>query len=167
MRVGEALRLERSDIDWAEGVVRVRASKFGKSRELPLDPTTVAALATYAHTRDRYQPRPSTLAFLVSTAGTPVLYADFGDAFRHLVRAAGIGQDSPVRPRIHDLRHSFAVRTLVGWYRAGQDVSVPLPRLSTYLGHCDPVSTYWYLSAAPELLTLAAARLQAAREARS
>jgi integrase len=166
MRVGETLRLERSDIDWAEGVVTVRASKFGKSRELPLDPTTVTALASYAQTRDRYQPRPSASAFFVSTAGTPVIYADFGATFRHLVRTAGVGEDSPVRPRIHDLRHSFAVRTLAGWYRSGEDVGALLPRLSTYLGHCDPVSTYWYLSAAPELLALAAARLQAAQEAR-
>jgi integrase len=166
MRVGEALGLERGDIDWAEGVVTVRASKFGKSRELPLDPTTVTALAAYAQTRDRYQPRPTASAFFVSTAGTPVIYADFGETFRGLVRAAGIGEDSPVRPRIHDLRHSFAVRTLVRWYRSGQDVSALLPRLSTYLGHRDPVSTYWYLSAAPELLALAAARLQAAQETR-
>jgi integrase len=166
MRVGETLGLERSDIDWADGVVTVRAAKFGKSRELPLDPTTVTALAAYAQTRDRYQPRAAS-AFFVSTAGTPVLYADFGATFRNLVRAAGIGQDSPVRPRIHDLRHSFAVRTLVGWYRSGEDVSALLPRLSTYLGHRDPVSTYWYLSAAPELLALAAARLQQAQEARS
>ncbi len=164
MRVGETLRLERSDIDWAEGVVTVRASKFGKSRELPLDPTTVTALATYAQTRDRYQPQPSASAFFVSTTGTPVIYADFGETFRHLVRAAGIGEDSPVRPRVHDLRHSFAVHTLAGWYRSGQDVNALLPRLSTYLGHRDPISTYWYLSAAPELLALAAARLQAAQE---
>jgi integrase len=82
------------------------------------------------------------------------------------VRASGVGAGSPVSPRIHDLRHSFAVHTLAGWYRAGEDVSALLPRLSTYLGHREPVSTYWYLSAAPELLALAAARLQHGREAR-
>jgi len=124
----------------------------------------VTALSTYAQTRDRYQPQPSASAFFVSTTGTPVIYADFGETFRHLVRAAGIGEDSPVRPRVHDLRHSFAVHTLAGWYRSGQDVNALLPRLSTYLGHRDPISTYWYLSAAPELLALAAARLQAAQE---
>jgi integrase/recombinase XerD len=166
MRVGEALRLERCHIDWADGVLTVRASKFGKSREVPLAPSTAQALAGYAQVRDQVLPRPKTAAFFVSAAGTPVAYPHFGEAFRRVIRASGVGADSPVRPRIHDLRHSFAVATLAGWYRAGEDVSALLPRLSTYLGHRDPVSTYWYLSAAPELLALAAARLQAAQEAR-
>jgi integrase len=166
MRVGEALRLERGHIDWADGVVTVHASKFGKSREVPLMPSTVQALAAYARTRDQHLPRPAAPAFFVSTAGTPVRYQRFGEAFRAVVRASGVGAGSPVSPRIHDLRHSFAVHTLAGWYRAGEDVSALLPRLSTYLGHREPVSTYWYLSAAPELLALAAARLQHGREAR-
>jgi len=122
MRVGEALRLQ------------------------PLAPTTVQALAAYAQARDRQFPRPKTPAFLVSTAGTPVAYPHFGAAFRRIVQASGVGAGSPVRPRVHDIRHSFAVHTLAGWYRAGEDVSALLPRLSTYLGHRDPVSTYWYYS---------------------
>ena len=166
MRVGEALRLQRDHIDWAEGVVTVHASKFGKSREVPLTPGTVRALAAYARARDQRLPRPGTPAFFVSTAGTPVAYSHFGAAFRRIIQASGVGAGSPVRPRIHDMRHSFAVRTLAGWYQAGEDVSALLPRLSTYLGHRDPVSTYWYLSAAPELLALAAARLQQDQEAR-
>lgn len=166
MRVGEALRLERSQIDWAEGVLTVHATKFGKSREVPLTPSTVRALAAYARARDQFLPLPATPAFFVSTAGTPVAYPHFGAAFRRIIAASGVGAASPVRPRIHDMRHSFAVHTLAGWYRAGEDVSALLPRLSTYLGHRDPVSTYWYLSAAPELLALAAARLQAAQETR-
>jgi integrase len=166
MRVGEALRLERDRIDWAEGVLTVHATKFGKSREVPLSPGTVQALAAYAQVRDQQLPRPGTPAFFVSTAGTPVAYSHFGAAFRRLIAASGVGASSPVRPRVHDMRHSFAVHTLAGWYRAGEDVSALLPRLSTYLGHRDPVSTYWYLSAAPELLELAAVRLQAAQEAR-
>jgi integrase len=167
MRIGEALRLQRSDIDWGEGVVTVRASKFSKSREMPLAESTVEALASYAKKRDRSQPRPQVSTFFVSTAGTAVLYPHFGAMFRRLVRATGVGDGSPARPRIHDLRHSFAVHTLVSWYQTGKDVNAMLPRLSTYLGHRDPVSTYWYLSAAPELLALAAARLHAAQEARS
>ena len=166
MRVGEALRLERDRIDWAEGVLTVHATKFGKSREVPLSPGTVQALAAYAQVRDQQLPRPGTPAFFVSTAGTPAAYSHFGAAFRRLIAASGVGASSPVRPRVHDMRHSFAVHTLAGWYRAGEDVSALLPRLSTYLGHRDPVSTYWYLSAAPELLELAAVRLQAAQEAR-
>lgn len=166
MRVGEALRLQHGQIDWAEGVLTVHATKFGKSREVPLAPSTVQALAAYAQARDQQFPRPKTTAFLVSTAGTPVAYPHFGAAFRRIVQASGVGAGSPVRPRVHDIRHSFAVHTLAGWYRAGEDVSALLPRLSTYLGHRDPVSTYWYLSAAPELLELAAVRLQAVQEAR-
>jgi len=143
MRVGEAIRLDRSDVDWSEGVVVVRASKFKKSRELPLDPSTVHALASYAETRDRWCPRPKSSTFFVSAVGKPVIYSEFGTAFRKLLMASGVGAWSPVRPRIHDLRHTFAVRTLVRWYRAEQDVGALLPRLSTYLGHRDPCSTYW------------------------
>lgn len=166
MRIGEAIRLERSDVDWTEGALAVRASKFNKSRLLPLQPTAVAALAAYAQTRDRLQPRPRASTFFLSAKGTPVIYADFGEVFRRLVAASGVGAGAAVHPRIHDLRHSFAVHTLVRWYRAGADVGALLPRLSTYLGHRDPRSTYWYLSAAPELLSLAAARLEAGGEQR-
>jgi integrase len=102
MRVGEAIRLERSDIDWDEGVAVVRASKFNKSRELPLQASTVEALASYAETRDRLQPRSHSSTFLVSTVGTPVIYANFRTTFRKLVHAAGVGVGSSVPPRIHD-----------------------------------------------------------------
>jgi integrase len=166
LRAGEALRLQRDQVDWAEGVLTVHATKFGKSREVPMSPGTVQALAAYAQTRDQQLPRTATPGFFVSTAGTPAAYSHFGAAFRRAIQASGVGAGSPVRPRVHDMRHSFAVHTLAGWYRAGEDVSALLPRLSTYLGHRDPVSTYWYLSAAPELLELAAVRLQAAQEAR-
>jgi len=166
MRIGEAIRLERSDVDWTDGALTVKASKFNKSRLLPLEPTAVAALANYARTRDRLQPRPGAPTFFLSAKGTRVIYADFGEVFRSLVADSGVGAGSAARPRIHDLRHSFAVHTLVRWYRAGADVGALLPRLSTYLGHRDPRSTYWYLSAAPELLSLAAARLEAGGEQR-
>ena len=138
----------------------VRVSKFNKSRELPVDPTTVHALASYAQIRDDSVPHSKSPAFFITSKGTPVIYADFGAKFRELVTASGVGNGSPVTPRIHDLRHSFAVHTLVRWYRAGEDVGALLPRLSTYLGHLTPGYTYWYLSAAPELLALAAARLE-------
>ncbi|MCA1696888.1 MAG: tyrosine-type recombinase/integrase, partial [Actinobacteria bacterium] len=93
------------DIDWTEGVVVVRASKFNKSRELPLDPTTVDALASYAQIRDRSVSGPKSSTFFISRVGTPVIYTDFGTKFRELVLVSGVGADSPVRPRIHDLRH--------------------------------------------------------------
>lgn len=166
MRVGEALRLHGNDVDFDDNVITIRASKFGKSRQLPLSATTVEALAAYVLQRNRSHPRPPSTTFFVSTVGTAVIYADFGFTFRKLVCATGVGRQSPIRPRIHDLRHSFAVHTLVDWYRDGGDVNALLPRLSTYLGHRDPICTYWYLSAAPELLALAADRLQTAQEAR-
>jgi integrase len=160
MRVGEVIALTRSDIDWDEGVITVRNSKFNKSRELPLDPTTVEALVEYAHLRDKLVTRPASPTFFLSGKGTPVLYVAFSDKFRELIRSSGVGAASPRQPRIHDLRHSFAVNTLVRWHREGQDVGPLLPRLSTYLGHLTPGHTYWYLSAVPELLVLAAARLE-------
>lgn len=166
MRVGEAIALDRGDIDWTEGVLVVRASKFNKTREVPLDPTALDALASYARIRDRHVQRPASPAFFVSAKGTPVIYAVFGAVFRELVATCGVGSGSTVFPRIHDLRHSFAVHTLIRWYQAGEDVEALLPRLSTYLGHRTPVYTYWYLSAAPELLSLAASRLETAQETR-
>lgn len=166
IRVGEAIALDRDDIDWVDGVLVVRASKFNKTREVLLDPSVVDALGTYVRIRDRHVPRPSSRTFFVSAKGTPVIYAAFGTVFRKLLVASGVGAGSAVRPRIHDVRHSFAVHTLIRWYRDGQDVAALLPRLSTYLGHRTPVSTYWYLSAAPELLALAANRLENAQEPR-
>jgi integrase len=163
MRVGEALGLDRSDIDWTEGVVLIRESKFGKSRYVPVGPTTLAALEHYATLRDQLCATPLTPSFFVSVRGNRAIYAVVQQVFRRLCDTAGIGTQSATRPRIHDLRHTFAVDTLVEWYRTGEDVEACLPTLSTYLGHRDPRSTYWYLSAAPELLALAAGRLELSR----
>lgn len=160
MRVGEALRLDRSDIDWTDGVLLIRESKFGKSRQVPVLACTLAALERYAQTRDQLCATPVTPSFFVSLRGTRVIYAVVQQVFRRLCDTAGVGADAATRPRIHDLRHTFAVRTLLQWYRAGEDVEARLPTLSVYLGHRDPRSTYWYLSAAPELLALAAGRLE-------
>jgi integrase len=131
MRVGEVIALGRCDVDWAEGLLVIRDSKFGKSREVVLDPTTAEALACYARFRDQRVPRPASPAFFISAKGTPVIYADFGEFFRKLVTLSGVGAGSPVSPRIHDLRHSFAVQTLIRWHQAGEDVGALLPRLST------------------------------------
>jgi len=161
LRIGEALRLDRGDVDLALGVVRIRETKFGKSREVPLHPSTVEALVAYAHRRDQLCPRPREQAFFVSTAGARLLYCNAHLAWQGLVRSAGLQPRSTTcRPRPHDVRHSFAVRTLLGWYRDGADVAARMPLLSTYLGHVHPGNTYWYLSAAPELLTLVADRLE-------
>jgi integrase len=141
----------------------IRESKFGKSRQVPVLPSTLAALGRYADVRDELCRHPSTMSFFVSVRGTRMIYAVIQQVFQRPRSATDVGVGSVARPRIHDFRHSFAVRTLLGWYRAGENVEARLPWLSTYLGHRDPRSTYWYLSAAPELLALAAGRLELSR----
>lgn len=161
LRSGEAIRLDRDDVDLRGARLLIRSSKFGKSREVPLHDTAVAALRRYADVRDRAVPRPRSPAFLISSAGTRLFRSNAQLVFQKLARDAGIRRRSAsCRPRLHDLRHTFAVRTLIDWYRADIDVQVRLPLLSTYLGHVDPHSTYWYLHAAPELLALAGQRLE-------
>ena len=160
MRVGEAIRLDRDDVDLAQGVLTVRDTKFGKSRELPVHPSTVKALGGYARERDRLCREPSTDAVLVSQAGTRLLYCAVHATFKQLRDHAGLSPRSvSCRPRIHDFRHRFAVQTLLDWYRSGVDVQPLMPLLSTYLGHTRPSDSFWYLTAAPELLELAAERL--------
>jgi integrase/recombinase XerD len=163
MRVGEAIRLDRGDIDWAEGVLTIRESKFGKTRMVPVVDSTLAALKQYAQARDRLCPHTASASFFVSATGTRLIYQIVQRYFRQLCDRANIGADAEHPPRIHDLRHTFAVRTLLGWYQSGQDVQARLATLSTYLGHRDPRSTYRYFSAAPELLALAAGRLELSR----
>jgi integrase len=160
MRVGEAIRLDRPDLDLTAGIITVRQSKFGKTRLLPLHPTTVSALRDYLRLRDRLHPHPCTPAVLISPAGTRLLYCNVHATWKLLVASAGLrSRSAACRPRIHDLRHSFAVASLLDAYAAGHDGQARLAVLSTYLGHADPSHTYWYLSAAPELLALAGQRL--------
>lgn len=160
LRVGEAIRLDRGDIDTANGVLMIRESKFGKSRQVPVLSCTITALEQYAQVRDELCPRPATPSFFVSIRGSRLIYNVVQQIFRRLCDTAGVGTDAVPAPTIHGLRHTFAVSCLLAWYRVGEDVEARLPTLSTYLGHRDPRSTYWYLSAAPELLALAAGRLR-------
>lgn len=161
MRVGEAMRLDRDDVAWTDGLVTIRASKFGKTRALPLHESTLGALEAYATLRDRLCPHPQGPSFFVSSVGTRLGHSHVQPAFRMIRRHAGLDRPAPGHPpTIHGLRHSFAVKTVLGWYRTGVDVAARMPLLSTYLGHTDPARTYWYLSAAPELLALAAQRLE-------
>jgi integrase/recombinase XerD len=165
LRIGEAIALDRDDVDLAAGCLTVRAGKWNAARELPLHESTVIALAGYRDLRDRYWPRPKVSAFFLSMRGTRVHPGHFRDTFNDLCRQAGvIGRPGGRRPRIHDIRHSFAVATLVDWYREEADVASRLPRLSSYLGRSAPAATYWYLQATPELLALAAERLEAAED---
>ena len=159
MRIGEAIGLDRDDFDAGSGMVTIRHGKFDKARALPLHPSTVAALDDYLRRDDR--PRPAGLPpLLISSRGKRLHYGTVHLVFHKLLRHCGIVPRSAVcRPRIHDLRHSFAVSTIADDYRAG-DPGSRLAILSTYLGHADPGDTYWYLSAAPELLSLAGERLE-------
>lgn len=161
MRVGEAIALDRDDFDPLHGVLTVTGAKGGKSRLLPLHPTTTAALRAYLAQRDRLPDGTRSAALLVSSTGARLLYCNVQETFTTLAQAAGlVPRSSACRPRLHDLRHRFAVLTLLDWYRTGADARAGMLALSSYLGHSDPAATYWYLSAAPELLALAADLLE-------
>jgi len=162
MRVGEAIRLDRGDLDLQHGRLIVRDSKFGKSRQLPLHPTTITALRDYLHVRYALKPQPDTTALLIGTWGGRLSRDVVESTFRLLRGRVGLtARPGSAPPRVHDIRHSFAVHTMLDAYHSGGDPSAYASALSTYLGHSDPSATYWYLSAAPELLALAAARLEA------
>lgn len=161
MRPGEACRLRTGDVDLDDGTLVIADSKFNKSRQVFLHPATAAALRAYQQARDRVFPEPQADTFLLNSRGGPLDGRNIQHTFAVLINAAGI-QAPPGRraPRLHDLRHSFTIATMLDWYRDGGDVQARLPLLSTWLGHVDPKSTYWYLQAVPELLALAAGRLE-------
>ena len=158
LRLGEATGLDRADADLDNGLLTIRSTKSGRDRLVPLHPTVTSALAGYARQRDQLRPEAATTRFFVSAVGTPVLERLADQAFAQLTTGLGL-RTTERRPRIHDLRHTFAVRQLLAWHRDGQDVNAKMPVLSAYLGHVSPVGTYWYLTAVPELMELAAARL--------
>lgn len=163
MRTSEACGLDLGDIDFDAGLLTIRDAKYGKHRQLPVHPSTTAALRHYLRERDRLAGTPPTPAVFISMRGTRLDHHNIPRTFAGLIDAAGItAPDGRRRPRLHDLRHSFATATLLDWYRDGGDVQARLPLLSTYLGHVDPKATYWYLTATPELLALAAERLEGA-----
>jgi integrase/recombinase XerD len=160
MRPGEALALDRQDVDLRDGVVHVRAGKQKKQREVPLHQSTIGALRDYARHRDVGFAEPSTPAFFISARGRRMGREELNRTFTTLIREVGLdGRGARARPRPHDLRHAFAVRTLLDWHEADEDVDRRMPLLSAYLGHVDPASTYWYLEAVPELLELISRRL--------
>lgn len=165
LRIGEPIKLDRDGIDWTEGVLHIRESKFGKSRLVPLQDSATNALREYDRLREDLMPGPKDPAFFISLTAKRLIYACVHPVFRSLVDIAGVGLDAPHRPRLHELRHTFAVRTLLHWYRTEDNIQAKIPSLSTYMGHREPACTYWYLSTAPELLALAAARRDGIRTA--
>jgi integrase len=158
MRIGEAVALEREDVDLDPGLVTIRKAKGDRARLVPLHPTATEALRRYASERDRLCPTPRSRAFFLSSAGTPVHPNGLRQTFREIMARLGV-RTQAARPRIHDLRHGFAVQTLIDWQRSRVNIEERIPVLSTYLGHISPADTYWYLSASPELMALAADRL--------
>lgn len=167
IRVSEAIALERSNVDLGEGLLTIHGSKFGKSRHVPLHPITQAALRSYAKRRDAYLGSRCGTHFFVATRGGRLHYSCVHSVFLRLSREIGLRRPGDLGgPRIHDFRHRFAIRTLLGWYRDGIDVEQQLPALSTFLGHTCVRDTYWYLSACPELMEEAARRLDRRWEAK-
>jgi integrase/recombinase XerD len=159
IRVGEAACLDRKDFDPHMGVIVVRG-KLEKVRELPLTPTTTAALRAYLDRRDR-PPSPSgERAFFVSIWGTRLDVQGIDVTFARLRERVGIRPRGGCQPTPHGLRHSFAIRTMLDAYQQDADAGAQLGILSTYLGHVSPDNTYWYLQAVPELMSAAAARLE-------
>jgi len=164
LRASEALRLHLPDVDLAATPPRlpVRQTKFRKSRLVPLHPTTAAALRAYAGLRRRLGYDGRCDHCFVSERGGPLNYHGTARTFVALARHLGLrGPVGTPGASLHSLRHTFAVRRLLAWYREGPDLSGRLPVLAVYLGHVWPRDTYWYLTATPELLRAAADRFEA------
>jgi integrase len=161
LRIGEALGLADKDIDWPAGVLTIRHAKYGHARLIPVQPSTLEALQHYRTLRDKTTGPRLVPAFFVTVRGKPLGYTGVSAVFRSLCRQLGWTQ--PPVPRLHDLRHTFAVRTLLSWYQRGQPVAPKLWTLSTYLGHRHLADTYWYLTAVPELMQLCQERFAAAQ----
>jgi len=169
MRISEAVSLDRQDVDLKDKLLSIRESKFRKSRLVPVHVTTRDALSDYANSRDQVLHRLQSVAFFVSERGTRVTAWAARDNFAVVSRRIGIrkkikGKRVGCGPRLHDMRHRFAAKTLVDWYRAGINVGREIHKLSTYLGHAHVNDTYWYLEAVPELLELATQKLMQERK---
>lgn len=161
MRVGEAIGLDRPDVDLQQGLLTVRHAKFNKARWLPLHLTTQKKLQAYATVRDQLCPQPKSPSFFLSERGTRLKHGTVHRWFVLASRKIGLRAPADRRgPRLHDLRHRFAFKTILQWYRQDLDVEAHLPELTTYLGHEHVADTYWYISATPELLRLATQRLE-------
>ena len=166
MRASEALSLDRNDVDLEAAILTIRRTKFGKTRLVPVHPSTRDALRAYGQQRDQIVPASSTPGFFVSERGIRITGWAARYTFAKVSREIGLRAPVEVKgryhghgPRLHDMRHRFAVRTLIDWYRAGLDVEREIPKLATYLGHVHVHDTYWYLEAVPELLALVSERL--------
>jgi integrase len=166
LRISEAVGLDTGDVDLGDGVLHIRRGKLGKERLLPLDSSVVERLRAYGVERDRLL-GATPVPFFVRCGGERL--GDCGARYNFAQVCQRIGLRDPQHdcrhghgPRIHDLRHSFAARTMIDWYRSGKDPARAMIKLTTWLGHANPDHTYWYIEAVPELLELASARVGAA-----
>lgn len=161
LRISEALKLERPDVDLSEGILTIRQAKFGKTRLVPLHASTGGVLANYVRHRDRLLRSASSPCFFLNDHGRRLEISAVHRTFYDVSRQIGLrGPEAHKGPRLHDFRHRFAVHTLVEWYRSNEDIEQRLPVLSTFLGHGHVADTYWYLSVEPELMGLATRRLE-------
>lgn len=161
LRTGEALRLERRNVDLPHGILTIRETKYHASRLIPLAPSAVEALKVYSEVRDASRYSTVSTRFLVSQRGKPLLPSVVYYTFQKLRQTAGVGRYHTGRPpRLYDLRHTFASRRLLQWYREGVDVNRAIVFLSTYLGHVKVSDTYWYLTALPELFAIVGRRFE-------
>jgi integrase len=161
LRISEALDLKLDDVDLEQGVLTIRAAKRGRWRLVPIHASTVAALTDYLQRREQFLGQTASQFVFISTRGTRLDIGRVHRAFYTLSRQSGLrALGASKGPRLHDFRHRFAVLTLLRWYQAGSDPARKLPVLSTYLGHVYVGGTYWYLSAWPELMAQAMARLE-------
>lgn len=159
MRISELVSLENKDVNVAQAELTIRDTKFGKSRWLPLHPTTQQVLHRYVLKRDHQYPIPCSSRFFISETGDGLVSCTVRATFIKLSQKIGLREITDSHgPRLHDFRHRFAVQTLLRWYQDGTDVDQHLPELSTYLGHVKVSDTYWYLTAIPQLLQLALQR---------
>lgn len=161
LRISEALTLNKEDVDLTNSLLTIGKAKFGKSRLVPVHPSAGSALELYARRRDQVFIKPKSPSFFVTIFGTRPTYAGIAITFRQICRRIGIRESNQGKgPRIHDMRHSFAVRSLIDIQKRNSNVDQELHALSVYLGHIGPTSTYWYFSAVPELMELACRNLE-------
>lgn len=160
-RIGELINLSANDVNLKTGIITIRKSKFGKSRYLPISSSTRDKLVAYSKRRSIFIRQPCTDNFFISEQGKPLTANGVQIFYVGLSKKIGLRhKDDSFGPRIHDFRHSYAIKTIIDCYKANANVHQIMPLLATYLGHKKPSDTYWYLTNVPELMALAAERLE-------
>ena len=160
LRISEALKLSRDDVDLTNGVMLIAKTKFRKSRLVPIDISVLKVLSKYADFRDQYHPIAKSKKFFLSEKGSSLVHSTVAHTFIKLRKKLGWRTKGQRQPRIRDLRHSFACRRLLLWYEQGVDINHAIYSLSTYLGHVGVSNTYWYLTGVPELFAIAVKKFE-------